>query len=109
VLKPGTPSPDTFDYKPRYPQADFAGAGSLVSGVSPYGASLATLELNLKHAIEKRDESRTAACLTELFRHFVLLNSPLEATSHASQTTLLGRFTSLYLAFSFLRVKTRKT
>jgi hypothetical protein len=78
VLKPGTPTPDMFDYKPQYPQADFAGGGSLVSGVSPYGATLATLEFNLKHAIEKRDETRTAACLTELFRHFVLLNMPLQ-------------------------------
>ncbi len=78
LVKPGTPSPDLFAYTADHRQGDPAGGGSLVTGVTPYGATLATLDFNLKHAIERRDESRTAACLTELFRHFVLLNVPLQ-------------------------------
>ena len=35
------------------------------------------LEYNLRHAVEKHDEARMAACLTELFRHFVSLNIPM--------------------------------
>ena len=66
-----------FDYHPQGKQVDPVATGSMVTGISPFGSTLGTLEYNLRHAIEKRDETRTVACLTECFRHFVLLNRPL--------------------------------
>lgn len=50
---------------------------SLTTNVSPDKQALGTLEYNLRHAVEKRDERTTALCLTELFRHFVSLNIPM--------------------------------
>lgn len=44
---------------------------------SPNGLKIDTLDHNIRHAIEQHDQSRMAACLTELFRHFVSLNRPM--------------------------------
>lgn len=66
-----------FEYLPKRLQADPVALASMVSNVSPHGATIATVEYNLKHAVEQRDDTRTAACLTEIFRHFVLLNMPM--------------------------------
>ena len=63
-------TPSTFDYLPMNPSA----TGNLTARISPFGCALDTLTYNLRHAIERRDESRMAVCLTELFRHFVFLN-----------------------------------
>jgi len=70
-------TPETFDYRPLGNQFDPVATGSMVTGVSPFGSSLDTLDYNLRHAIEHRDEARMATCLTELFRHFVFLNRPM--------------------------------
>lgn len=77
VVPSDTVSSNTFEFTSKHLQADPVAGGSMVTGVSPHGATLATLEFNLRHAIEKRDEARTATCLTEMFRHFVLLNMPM--------------------------------
>jgi hypothetical protein len=63
----------------------------MVTDVTPFGSTLATLDYNLRHAIEKRDEARMAACLTEMFRHFVLMNRPMTrlASSQLDRHTLL--------------------
>lgn len=72
-----TTETEPFDYHPKGKQVDPLATGSLVADISPHGATLGTLEYNLRHAIERRDERRMAACLTEFFRHFVLLNRPI--------------------------------
>jgi len=74
-----TPSPTQaiglFEFQPQGKQVDPLATGSMVTGISPFGATLGTLEYNLRHAIENRDDARMTACLTEFFRHFVFLNS----------------------------------
>ena len=76
-----TPSPTQatgrFEYRPQGKQEDPLATGSMVTGISPFGATLGTIEYNLRHAIQKRDEHRIAICLTEFFRHFVFLNRPI--------------------------------
>lgn len=76
-----TPSPTQhtgrFEYRPQGKQVDPLATGSMVTGISPFGATLGTLEYNLRHAIENRDDARMTACLTEFFRHFVFMNRPV--------------------------------
>ena len=76
-----TTSPTTFNYRPTSSHADPLATWSLVIDLSPNGFNLGTLEFNLRNAIEKRDEACMAACLTELFRHFVYLNRPMRRIS----------------------------
>lgn len=73
-----TSNAEYFTYHPKDMQVDPLSTGSLVTGISPYGSTMGTLEYNLRHAIENRDEARMTACLTEFFRHFVLLNRPMK-------------------------------
>lgn len=63
---------------------DPVAGGSVVDNFSPHGASLDTLEYNVRHAIERRDEARCTSCLTELFRHFVALNRPMRRVANLS-------------------------
>lgn len=78
-----------FDFHPKSTQVDPIASGSVVTGVSPHGSTLVTLEYNLRHAVENRDEARTATCLTEFFRFFVLLNRPMQrfVSSHLERQT----------------------
>jgi hypothetical protein len=86
-----------FDYHPQGNQVDPVSTGSMVTGISPHGSTLGTLEYNLRHAIEKRDEARTTMCLTEFFRFFVLLNRPMKRFVSAN----LDRQSRLELMCSF--------
>lgn len=100
------PPPTYFDYHPHGNQVDPLATGSMVTDISPYGSTLGTLEYNLRHAIERIDDHRMAACLTEFFRHFVLLNRPirrfvprhLERDMRLAMATTLGPF-STHAAF----------
>jgi hypothetical protein len=77
-LGPGRPYFDTRATSPGIiPLVDPVASGSMVDGISPHGAVIETLEYNVRHGIERRDEARVAICVTELFRHFVLLNRPM--------------------------------
>lgn len=77
-------APQYFEYLPRSMQVDPLATGTMVGDVSAHGCTLATLEYNLKLAVERRDEARTAVCLTEFFRHFVLVNRPMRRYVSAS-------------------------
>ena len=72
--------PNTFDF--CFAATRVRSQESMVTNFSPDRQPIDTLEYNLRHAVEKRDEARMAACLTELFRHFVSLNIPM--TRYAS-------------------------
>jgi hypothetical protein len=63
----------------------------MVTDISPEGQAIDTLEYNLRHAVEKFDQARMAACLTELFRHFVSLNTPMTriVSSRLSRSDIL--------------------
>jgi hypothetical protein len=71
------PTATAFPLHPSGMQLDPLSTNSAVHDVSPHGALLGTLEYNVRHAVERRDEARTAACLTEFYRHFVYLNRPM--------------------------------
>lgn len=65
--------------------------------LSPHGVTWSTLEYNLRHAIEKRDDKRASVCLTEMFRHFVFLNRPMWRIVHSCP---LDRQTRMELSLS---------
>ena len=67
----------------------------MVTEISPQGLKLDTLEYNVRHAVDKCNQACMAACLTELFRHFVSLNRPM--TRFASPQ--LDRCTQLEMRF----------
>ncbi len=65
-----------FQYQPTKMHANPFLSNNLTH-LSPHGVTWSTLEYNLRHAIEVRDDKRMAVCLTEMFRHFVYLNRPM--------------------------------
>ena len=74
--------PTTFRYYPKTLQHDpFSGLEVLYSS-TPTGTGLETVEYNLRHAIERRDEAGTTSCLVEMFRMFVYLNRAMRRVTN---------------------------
>ena len=73
------PQADTaFRYHPKSDAELNPFTGGLVScSTTPCGTGVETVEYNLRHAVERRDEAVVASCLVELFRMFVFLNLPM--------------------------------
>lgn len=59
-------------------QRDPFATNDLADVPTPSGLSLATLEHNLRHAVERKDDVQAVHCIVDMFRNFVVHNRPTE-------------------------------